>query len=677
MSAYLPFIVIGLFTGSILGLAAMGVVLTYKTTGVFNFAYGAVAMFSAFTYWQVHDLWGWTAWAAIPVVLVEAAIVGVGFERIFRPLAGLSAEVSIVVSLALLAFLQQGAKLIFGGQEEALQPIFPRSTFYVGDKLHIGYDQLGTFLVSLALVGLLWGLLRHTRFGTATRAVVDNRDLSSMIGINGVNVRRVSWILSSVFGALVGILLSPNQGLDVNQLVLVVIVSFAPVVLARMTSLPIAYGSALVISIAQSIMSKYGSSGTIANFEASLPFLILLVALLYQGRQLRELGTAVRPMSLGTASSAAAAQSAAQQSSSLQGRFRIDRPLSLGLVGLVVALIVPTFLHGPRLTNVTGGVIYAVIAMTLVVLTGWAGQISLAQFSFVGIGAFTIGHLAGAHGQNFLWAALAGMAISIPVGLVVGALSLRLSGLFLAIATMAFALIMDNAVFVRSDVTGGQTGLLISRPRIFGISFVSTASMYELSVVVFAALALGAFFIRRGPIGRRLHILRDSPLASSTLGVNLTVTKLTVFVCCGAVAALGGALYAGFQQAIDPFDIAFGASLQLLLVVVLSGRSVITGAVIAGALYTVQHLPLPETVINYIPLAIAAGVIGLGRNAEGTVALSVAEAKRVMSVMRPRWRRHLLVDDLQLGPSANGSTAGTAVLAPGMSPSGVGVGGGR
>ncbi|MHB1712358.1 MAG: branched-chain amino acid ABC transporter permease, partial [Acidimicrobiales bacterium] len=171
MSQYWPFIVIGLFTGSIYGLAAMGVVLTYKTVGVFNFAYGAVAMFCAFTYWQLHDAWGLTAWVAMPILfLIVAPLLGMAFEALYRPLAGLSAEVLIVVSIGVLAALGAVVPLIYGKQDRRLEAIFPTSTFAVGSHFHVGYDQLGTLLVSLAAAGLLWALLRRTRFGMSTRA---------------------------------------------------------------------------------------------------------------------------------------------------------------------------------------------------------------------------------------------------------------------------------------------------------------------------------------------------------------------------------------------------------------------------------------------------------------------------------------------------------------------------
>jgi branched-chain amino acid transport system permease protein len=635
VSAYWPFIASGVFAGSLYGLAAMGMVLTYKTVGVFNFAYGAMAMFSAFTYWELHDNWGLTAWVAMPILfLLVAPFMGVVLEGLFRPLSGAPTEVLIVVSLGVLAALQALAPIAYGSYDRQLLPIIPLSTFQVGAHFHVGWDQLGTLLISLMMAGALWALLRRTRFGTSTRAVVDNPDLSDMIGIHGDQVRRTAWILSAVFAALVGVLISPTQTLDFNQLILVVIYAFAPAVLGILFGLPAAYIGGIVLGVAVSIVSKFSTSSlTATDFEAALPYLAMFLLLVVFGNRLKEAGATGRRLAVARISSGAATVKRAAWS---VGRVRVDRNVVAGTGGLVLALLVPLVIPGPRLYEVTFGFAYALIALTLVVLTGWAGQISLAQYSFVGVGAFTAGHLAGAHGQHFLFAMLMGMLFAAPLGIVVGLVSLRLSGLYLALATLAFALVMDAIVFNRNDVSGGLTGITVPRPQIFGLSFTGRASLYELVVAIFAVFAFGAYALRLGPVGRRLNILRDSPLAASTLGVNLTVTKLVVFVVCGMVAALGGSLVGTLQQAITPQDFMWSTSLQLLLLIVLGGRSVLSGALIAGAVYAVQLLPgIPANVHKVIPLAIAIGVIGLAQEPEGTVALTRRQTRFTLAVLRP------------------------------------------
>ena len=618
-----PLAVIGVFDGSVYALAAMGVVLTYKTSGVFNFAYGAVAMFSAFTFWQLRDGWHLSQWIALPLLLlVIAPVLGLALEALFRPVAALSAEIQIVIALGVLAFLQALALLIWGGSPRVLHSIFPVTTFSVTSKLNVTYDQLFTLIVAGASAVALWALLRHTRFGTQTQAVVDNRDLAELNGVSSDAVARSAWIISSIFAALVGVLLSGRSRLDVYTLVLVVIFAFAPAVLGKLASLPMAFAGAIALGVIQNLLKYWGSSGTVANLEAAIPYLALFALLLFYGSQLKELRASFQPV-------------ASAPSARFSSRRRV---LTTGSILVVVAIALPAVLNEARLGNVTSGLVYASIALTLVVLTGWTGQISLAQFSFVGIGAFTAGHLAGAHGGGFLTAALVGVVIALPLGVIVGLPSLRLSGLYLALATMAFALTLDTLVFSRDGISGGVTGLSVARPSFAGVSFASTTRFYYLSVGLFALFAIGALVFHRGPIGRRLHMIRDAPLAASTFGVDLTLTKLTVFALSGAGAAFAGAMFGSLRRSVAPGDFAFGASLGLLLLVVLGGRALVGGAVVAGFVFTLQILPGLAPYLKYIQLGVAVGVVYVAQYPDGPLTVAADRSRRYADLLRS-WRQ--------------------------------------
>lgn len=612
-----PFIVIGLFSGAVYALAAMGLVLTYKTSGIFNFAFGAIAMFCAFTFSQLRDVLHISQWYSVPIVLVGVApLIGVVLERLFRPLTSVPAEIQIVVTLGVLAFFQALVPIIYGGQARGLKSIFPTSTFKIGSTLHVGYDQLDTLILTIALALGLWLLLRRTKFGMATRAVVDNRDLSALAGVRSETISRVAWVVSCIFAGLVGILLSSFEGLDDYVLVLLVIYAFAPAVLGKLVSLPLAFFGGIAMGVILSVLTKYAGNPSVADLEAAFPYLALFVLLIAYGRRLTEVRSSFRPL-----------------------RSPPPRPISRASVGagtvlLAAALILPDLLTGPQLSDITLGVIFAAIGLTLVVLTGWAGQISLAQFSFVGIGAFTVGHLGGAHGGDFFPAAILGALIAIPVGLLVGLPSLRLSGLYLALATMAFALLMDNLVFNRPSIGGGYTGMPIHRPRLGPWSFASTTSFYYLCLGLLVVYAVAAAVLRRGPIGRRLQMINDSPLAASTFGVSLTLTKLMTFAACGAAAAFAGALFAAGRQTISPNDVSFQASLELLLLVVLGGRSLVGGAIVAGTVFGAQLFPIPTSIEQYIPLGVALGVIGVANNPEGPIALTVRIVKYLSVVLQ-------------------------------------------
>jgi branched-chain amino acid transport system permease protein len=277
---------------------------------------------------------------------------------------------------------------------------------------------------------------------------------------------------------------------------------------------------------------------------------------------------------------------------------------------------------------------FSVVALTLVVLTGWTGQISIAQMSFAGVGAFSVAHIAGTHGDRFLLGVVVGALIAVPLGIIVGLPSLRLSGLFLALATMAFALLMDNLVFADTSISGGLTGLNVTSASIGPLSLRSYTAQFYACLTVLAGLGAAVYLLRRGPVGRRLNMVRDSPAAAATLGANLTLTKLAVFAAGAVVAAVGGALLAVTQQTVDPNNFSFNNSLELLLLVVVGGRRLVSGAILAGALDLVNLLPgVPAVVHDYLPLGVALTVIAIARGADGLLQNAAAQARYCLAVL--------------------------------------------
>ena len=364
----------------------------------------------------------------------------------------------------------------------------------------------------------------------------------------------MAWIISTVFAAIAGVLLSSQEGLVPYVLPALVIYAFAPAVLGRLTSLPLAFVGALALGLIQNILARYGSSGFVSKLEASIPYLALFVLLIIYGRRLKEVRSSLRPLTG-------------------QGAWGNGRAsFGWGLVALAAAAVLPQVMSGSILHDVAEAMAYSVVALTLVVLTGWTGQISIAQMSFAGVGAFTAAHMAGTHGNLFLPAVLLGVAIAFPLGLIVGLPSLRLSGLFLALATMAFALLMDSLVFADNSISGGLTGLNLTAARIGPVSFKSSTAQFYLCLVVLGVAASGVFWLRRGPIGRRLQMVRDAPDRPALGGRQPDAHQAGGFGAGAVVASIGGSLLAVTQQTVDPSNFSFNQSLQLLLVVVIGGR---------------------------------------------------------------------------------------------------------
>jgi branched-chain amino acid transport system permease protein len=431
----------------------------------------------------------------------------------------------------------------------------------------------------------------------------------------------VAWIISTIFASIAGVMLATLEGLVVYVLPVLVIFSFAPAVFGRLTNLGLAFAGSVALGLTVNILAKYGSSGNLATFENALPYGLLFLLLVVYGRRLTEVRSSLRV----TASRAVP--------SARSGYV-------VGLVALAVAIAVgPQVFASSTVVDLAQAMAYATVGISVVMLTGWTGQISIAQMSFAGVGAFTAAHIAGTDGAMFPVAIIVGVLIAVPVSLVVGLPSLRLSGLFLALATMAFALLMDKVVFNANSISGGLTGLTLTAAKIGPLTFDSPTSQFTLCAVTLGLAGLAALWLRHGPVGRRLQMVRDSPDAAVTLGASLTVTKLAVFAGCAAIASVGGALLAVTQQTVIPDNFAFNASLELLLVVVIGGRTLISGAVVAGGFYLVQLLPLPTAVNKYLPLGIALSVIAIAKEPDGIVRMTLNQYRNSTAILYRRGRR--------------------------------------
>jgi branched-chain amino acid transport system permease protein len=248
----------------------------------------------------------------------------------------------------------------------------------------------------------------------------------------------------------------------------------------------------------------------------------------------------------------------------------------------------------------------------------------------------------------------------------VGLPSLRLSGLFLALATLAFALLMDNLVFNDGNITGGLTGLGITAAKLGPLKFNSGTSQMYLCMVVLGLAATGIYLLKKGPVGRRLQMVRDAPNAAATLGADLTLTKLAVFAAGAALAAIGGCLIAVIQQSAIPATYSFDQSLQILLLAVLGGRALVSGAFVASALSLVKLWPgMPLFVDKWFPLSIAFTVVAIGKEPEGTIAVAVRQAQACMGVLYRRPGARKVVSGGRVRIALNGAGPSTTPAASG------------
>src|SRR5438874_11676584 len=280
---FLPFIIIGLFTGAVYSLAAAGLVLTYKTSGVFNFAHGAIGMFSAFVFYHLRSEWGWPTPVAIAVaVLVFGPFMGLLLDRVLlRWLEGGTAAAYVVASLGLLVFLQGLAVLWKGAYVLRVAPFFPRSTFRL-PGVNVSYEQLFVVLISIAVGLALIAFFRFTTLGLKTRAVVSDRDLTALVGTSPPTVTIFSWMLGCSFAALSAILTVPVLGLDSVLLTFLMLTAIGAAAAGKFTSLPKTMMAAFALGVVEKLAVKVvGTTSGLAAAPASIPFLVLFVVLVF------------------------------------------------------------------------------------------------------------------------------------------------------------------------------------------------------------------------------------------------------------------------------------------------------------------------------------------------------------------------------------------------------------
>ncbi|MEX2459171.1 MAG: ABC transporter permease [Actinomycetota bacterium] len=606
MSTFITFTVLGIATGAIYAVAASGLVVTYVTSGIFNIAHGAIGMFAAFLYWQLHIDWGWGSLPSfLVVVFVLAPLMGALIERVLvRNLRDASIAQSLVVTVGLMVLLLGLAQSIWPpNQSRTAVGFFVPKGIKFGEVFITGH-QLVTMLAGGLVAAFIYLFLNRTRIGVAMRAVVDDRNLASLTGARPNRVSQLSWAIGASLAALAGILLAPILSLNVITLTLLIVNAFAAAMVGRLKSLPMTFAGAMVLGLIENYAIGYlNLSGWLAALQPSLPTIFLFLVLIFMpGARLRagRLVGAVTP------------------------RVPSARRALVGSgVLLVAAWVLSGVLSGGDRLYAMQGLGLAIIMLSLVVLTGYGGQVSLGQMTFAGVGAYVMAKTGG--GDTIQGLALA-ILVTGALGAIVALPSLRLQGLYLALWTMAFALLMENLFF--GNVLG-LGAIPIGRLSLFGFSLADDRTYMVFLAVVFALMGMMVLAIRRGPFGRLLMAMRDSPVACATLGLSLTRTKLTVFMLSAAMAGLGGALFAGGLTNVGSVEYLMLQSLPLLLLAVIGGITTVSGALLGGAAFAT--LPILQSYIPQVagltPLLIGAAAISVGRQPNG-IAFQISEGVR-------------------------------------------------
>jgi branched-chain amino acid transport system permease protein len=560
-------LIIGISLGSIYAVSASGLVVTYATTGIFNFAHGAIGCFLAFTYWELRVNRHWPApLAIVMVVLVFAPIIGFLLDRlVMRRLVNAILVVQLMVTVGLmLVFMGVTATLWKPDRGRALPAFFEDSRGFEVTGITVTWHRLITTIVAILIAVFLRLLLYRTRLGIAMRAVVDNRNLAALNGAKPGAVSSFSWMLGCSLAAIAGILIAPEIGMVVETLTLVIVVAFAAAAFGQLRSLPLVFAGAMVIGIGKSFMDSYLKFDQNWGFASQglAPVVLFFAVLLLPKARLDtgRLKLTKRTERLTTPKEA------------LLGAL-----VMLGLAiawanGWIMWFTGTTF--GQRsdvwLNRGVNALVFGVIMLSLVPLTGWAGQVSFANFAIAGFGAVMYSKVGGPDG-NIAGLLFAGIMCAI-LGVLIALPALRLQGLYLALLTMAFAEAADKLLFRHPDMIDPvSSGRIYSDIHLFGFTIGPNDKKAFLifMALTFALLFLALDLTRRTRFARRWIAMSDSPAASATLGVNITVTKIIVWGLSGAIAGVAGSLLGLYRGSltVDSFPLFAGLPLVLLLAV--------------------------------------------------------------------------------------------------------------
>ncbi|MCU1426648.1 MAG: inner-rane translocator [Actinomycetia bacterium] len=626
MQELISAVIRGVPIGCVYALVALGFVLTYKTSGVFNLAFGAQAFVSAAVYYVLRIRHGWPIWAAFVIaVVLLGPLLGLLLDRaLFRYLRTAPTVAKLVTSLGLLVAVPGIVSLLLNfGNSPAYGPT---GIMYHGDvAYHFGSyalqrDQIATIVVTLLAAIGLTAIFRFTAIGLRMRAVVESPRMTELAGVNADRVGAVSWMLSSFFAGLAGVLLAPLfPQLSSENYFLLIVAAIAAAAFASLTSLPMAFLGGLLLGIVNQILTvKLPTDSILAQgLRPSLPFVALfLLLVLWPGlknrREVTDPLAGVDPPPPGFA--------ADERSVALTRATHVFG----ALVALGFTWWILTQADSFWLALFTQAVVFSVIFLSITVINGMAGQISLCQATFAAIGALATAQLANNFGMSVLATMVIGAVLAAAVGALLALPALRLGGIFLALATLAFALFFENVMVKFSWVSGGRVPPTVPRPVIGSINFNSDKNFFLLSVVVLAIVSVVVIFVRSGTTGRYLDALRSSEVAASSIGINPARARITAFALSAGIAGLGGGLLAiqeKFANYQADFSVVFG--LFWVVLVVSIGARTVEGAIQGGfglkifpELILLRLLHVSST---WQFIVFGLGAIAYAKNPEGTL----------------------------------------------------------
>ena len=566
-------------------------------------------------------------WAAMLSAVAAGTVLGALMQLvIMRPLRGSAAITRVIATLGVFIALHAAAALHYKDTLLYVDPYLPQASWRVAG-VPIVADRLELLALAVVLTGLLALAKRRSLLGLATSAMAQNERAAATLGWSPDLLATLNWCIGGALAGLAGALIARLTGLLVTSMALLVVPALAAALLGRFDSFGWTLVGAVGIGVIQALSLHYVHLNGVSD---GIPFLVIIVVLVVTGRALPLRGhVGERLPSIGT------------------GRLRpvVVTCVSVPIGVLILSVFSPTWSDAFAVSMAV-----SIVLLSLVVVTGYAGQISLAQFALAGFGA-RAGRLVAADHWPFRAANVGGVAAAVPVGMVFGLPTLRTRGVSLAVVTLGLAVAAQRMVFESGDFTGGTAGTTVGATHLFGIDMSPTGHPGRYALVVLVALVLSIVAIanlRRSRAGRRLIAIRANERAAASLGIAVVGGKLYAFTLASTIAALGGILLA-FRNSTIVFD-SFGAvpSLNALGFTVIGGLGYLMGPVVgstlaSGGVATLTN-PLFHGIENY--LALISGcvvVLMVVLNPGGVVPAWVGKSRRIARKMRPLRARMRLV----------------------------------
>ena len=615
MGTFVLFLILGLGSGAVFAALGLGLVVTYRSSGVVNLATGAIALYVAYTYAflrqgkLVDPIPGLDPtpsigtgplgfWPAFAISLVIAGLLGaLLYLLIFRPLRAAPAAAKAVASVGVMVVIQALLATGIGSSVVSVSPIFSYHVYQILGSRVPGDRLWFTAVIIVIAVGLtLW--FRFTRFGLATRAAAESEKGAFVTGLSPQRIALVNWALSTIIAGVGGVLIAPIVPLIPDAYALFIVAALAAALVGNFTKIGVTVAAALVIGMLQSEATylQGKSWAPQSGLTDLVPLIVILVFLVLRGQELPARGAII------------------QQTLGLAPRPRgyTVPAVVIAVAGFVSLALTHNSMRGAIITTI----VMAIIALSQVVVTGYSGQISFAQLTIAGVGAFSLTRIQFQLHVPFPFAPLLAAVFAMIVGVVVGLPALRIRGLPVAVVTLALAAVLQNLWFNNPQLNGGLGGAPIKDPSIFGLDLgVGSGHSYPhlsfgvLCLIVLLLVAGGVAVVRRSRLGAAMLAVRANERAAAASGISVSRIKLAAFAIGGFIAGLGGAMLAYQQTTADVSSYTAMGGLAFFTTAYLAGVTSISGGINAGLIAAGGII---YTLINRgVPLWIYVLLIGL------------------------------------------------------------------